>query len=116
MNYLREYFSIEKKITACQSVLFYFLLIISMCEYRFKQSLYIDILFFGLLYISLERIVDKPIDDVVQQVYSSSFVTKDDTTETLPVTLFYSKSSETLRICSVNRVLCKAMKKLIKCI
>lgn len=26
-----------------------------------------------------ERIVDKPIDDTVQQVYSSSFVAKDDT-------------------------------------
>jgi len=42
----------------------------------------------GPLYTSLERIVDKPIDDTAQQVYSSSFVAVADVAENLAVTHF----------------------------
>jgi len=33
--------------------------------------------------MSLERIVDKPIDDTMQQVYSSSFTAKNDIAENM---------------------------------
>lgn len=39
--------------------------------------------FLKLLYMSLERIVDKPIDDTMQQVYSSSFTAKNDIAENM---------------------------------
>lgn len=42
--------------------------------------------------MSLERIVDKPIDDTVQQVYSSSFTAKNDIAENMAAYFWQSIS------------------------
>lgn len=50
---------------------------------------YIPPSYTGSLYTSaLERIVDKPIDDTMQQVYSSSFVAEGDDAKNLAVIYF----------------------------
>lgn len=55
------------------------------------------ILFHKLLYVAYERIVDKPIDDTVQQVYSSSFAAKNDIAENVSITNILL--TEGVRIC-----------------
>lgn len=57
------------------------------CVARYKYILNYTYWYFflKLLYTSLERIVDKPIDDTMQQVYSSSFTAKNDTAENVAI-------------------------------